>query len=64
MHVYSANDFKSVAESFLKEQSQKESCNFKLILTNPLSGAITDVATQQPMKSSIYDYEHFMQAGN
>jgi hypothetical protein len=64
MHVYSANDFKSVAESFLKEQSQIEAYKLKPILTNPLSGAITDVATHQPMRSSIYDYEHLMQGGN
>ena len=64
MHVYSANDFRSVAESFFKEQSQIEAYKLKPILTNPLSGIMSDVATCQPMKSSIYDYEHLMQGGN
>lgn len=64
MHVYSANDFKSVAESLLKKQSQIEACKLRPILTNPLSGTIIDVATSQPMKSSIYDYEQLMQGGN
>lgn len=64
MQVYSANDFKSVAESLLKEQSQNESCDFKLTLTNPLSRTITDVAIQQPMRSSINDYDQLMKGGN
>ena len=64
MNVYSANDFKSVAESFLKEQSQTEAFKLKPILTNPLSGIMSDVATYQPMKSSINDYEHLMKGGN
>ena len=64
MNVYSANDFKSVAESFLKEQSQTEACQLKPILTNPLSGIMSDIATYQPMKSSINDYEHLMKGGN
>jgi len=64
MKVYSANDFKSVAESFLKEQLQIDTNKLKPILTNPLSGILTDVATCQPMKSSIYDYEHLMQGRN
>ena len=64
MHVYSANDFKSVAESFLKEQSQKESGNLEPILTNPLSGTMSVAANYQPMKSSIYDYENLMKGGN
>ncbi len=64
MKVYSANDFKSVTESLSKEQSQIEANKLKPTLTNPLSGIITDIATCQPMKSSIYDYEHLMQRGN
>ena len=64
MKVYSANDFKSVTESLSKEQSQIEANKLKPTSTNPLSGIITDIATCQPMKSSIYDYEHLMQRGN
>lgn len=63
MKVYSANDFKSVAETLLKELVQKESCNIKPVSINPLSGMTLGVANYQPVKSSICDYEHLMNGG-
>ena len=64
MNVFSANDFKSVAQSFLKEQSQTQTNTFKPTSTNPLSGLTSELATCQPMKSSIYDYEQLMKTDN
>ena len=63
MEVFSANDFKSVVESLLKVNRQKDLIDLKPISSNPLNGARTDAADYQPMKSSIVDYELLMQGG-
>jgi len=45
---------------FYRSPGGQLSPDYPPTLTNPLSGIITDVATCQPMKSSIYDYEHLI----
>jgi hypothetical protein len=64
MQIYSANDFRSVADSYLKKQAHKETCNINPISANPLSGTMLGTAHYQPRKSSISDYDHLMRGAN
>jgi len=64
MQIYSANDFKSVADSYLKKQARKETCHIDPISSNPLSGTMLGIANYQPGKSSISDYDHLMRGAS
>ena len=61
MKVYSAYDFKSVLESLLKKNAQKDLIDLEPILNNPLNGKRNNIADYYPKKSCINDYELLMQ---